>query len=200
MYLAKIVEIVTERRDDVVKSVDRALKIIEIVSESPGGIGVTALARQLNLNKSSIFRLLATLQQHGYIEQDAETKRYRLGYKYLELSGRLLDSIDIRKEAAPYLQELEQYTNEVIHLVVYDEGEVVYIEKREGTETLRMHSRVGRRAPMHCTAVGKVILAHLPRSETKAILEKKGLPRHTENTITDPEVLYRELDRIQARG
>ncbi len=76
-----------------------------------------------------------------------------------------------------FLEELEIYTNEVIHLVVFDQGEVIYIEKLEGSETLRTHSKVGRRAPMHCTSVGKVILAHLSEQEVLAILEKSGLPK-----------------------
>jgi IclR family transcriptional regulator, KDG regulon repressor len=183
-----------------IQSVDRALQIITIVSTRKDGFGVTELAEQLNLNKSSIFRLLSTLAAHNFIEQDSETKKYRLGYKYLELSSKLLDSIDIRSEAKPFLKELESITKEVIHLVVYDQGEVIYIEKLEGSETLRTHSQVGKRAPMHCTSVGKVILAHLPNNELLSILERKGLPKHTENTIVTKEKLFEELVKIKEKG
>ncbi|SFE82338.1 IclR family transcriptional regulator [Alteribacillus iranensis] len=183
-----------------VKSVDRALRIIKIVSMRKDGFGVTELAEKLELNKSSVFRLVATLIEHGFIEQDSVTKKYRLGYQYLELSSKLLDSIDIRKEAAPYLKELETLTNEVIHLVIYSQKEAVYIEKLEGHETLRMHSQVGKRAPMHCTSAGKTILAYLPEREAKDILAQKGLPPHTENTITDPEELLEKLKEIRERG
>lgn len=183
-----------------VKSVDRALNIITLVSTRKEGMGVTELASLLDLNKSTIFRLLATLVEHGFIEQDPETKRYRLGYKYLELSSMLLESIDLRTQAKPFLKELESYTNEVIHLVVYDQGEVIYIEKLEGNETLRTHSQVGRRAPMHCTSVGKVILAHLPHDEMLKIIEKHGLLRHTEQTISDKEAFLHELNEIKKQG
>ncbi|WP_227935606.1 IclR family transcriptional regulator [Alkalihalobacillus deserti] len=183
-----------------VKSVDRALQLIQLVSQNKEGRGVTELASHLELNKSSIFKLLSTLVSHGYIEQDQVTKKYRLGYKYLELSSILLESIDLRAEAKPYLEELETLTNEVIHLVVYDQGEVIYIEKLEGSETLRTHSKVGRRAPMHCTSVGKVILSHLPEYEVLAIIDKYGLPRHTENTITDKEQFLLELHKIKQQG
>lgn len=183
-----------------VQSVDRALTIISLVSQNKDGLGVTELASHLELNKSSIFRLLATLVSHGYIEQDSETKKYKLGYKPLELSSILLESIDLRSQAQPYLKELEMLTNEVIHLVVYDEGEVIYIEKLEGNETLRTHSKVGRRAPLHCTSVGKVILAHLPQSEVVSILDSKGMPKHTENTITDKESFMVELEKIRSQG
>ncbi|MEC2078164.1 IclR family transcriptional regulator [Metabacillus fastidiosus] len=183
-----------------VKSVDRALKIITMVSTRKEGMGVTELAAFLDLNKSTIFRLLATLAEHGFIEQDPETKKYRLGYKYLELSSMLLESIDLRTQAKPFLKELESHTNEVIHLVVYDQGEVVYIEKLEGNETLRTHSQVGRRAPIHCTSVGKVILAYLPDEEILNIIEKHGLPKHTEQTISDKEAFLEELNRIKEQG
>ncbi|MEK4068198.1 IclR family transcriptional regulator [Peribacillus sp. FSL R5-0717] len=183
-----------------VKSVDRALTIISLVSKRKEGIGVTELASNLDLNKSSIFRLLSTLVDHGFIEQNPETKKYRLGYKYLELSSMLLESIDLRTQAKPFLEELESHINEVIHLTVYDQGEVVYIEKLEGSETLRTHSQVGRRAPMHCTAVGKVILAHLPLNEIVDIIDKHGLPKHTEQTITDKESFFKELGKIRNEG
>ncbi len=183
-----------------IQSVDRALRIITYVSEKKDGMGVTELASLLDLNKSSIFKLLSTLAAHGFIEQDQETKKYKLGYKYLELSSMLLESLDLRTQAKPYLKELEAATNEVIHLVVYDQGEVVYIEKLEGNETLRTHSRVGKRASMHCTSVGKVILAHLPGDEVAEIIAKKGLEKHTEKTITDPNIFVKELQKIRKQG
>lgn len=183
-----------------VKSVDRALQIIHFISKNREGLGVTELASLLDINKSSVYKLLSTLAHHGFVEQDNETKKYRLGYKYLELSSILLESIDLRSEAKPFLKELEQLTNEVIHLVVYDQGEIVYIEKLEGNETLRTHSKIGRRAPIHCTSVGKVIMAHLPKHEMLALIDKYGLPKHTENTITNRDVFLKELEKISELG
>jgi len=187
-------------KENMVKSVSRALWIIEIVSSKKDGLGVTEIARQMDINKSSVYRILSTLVQHGYIEQDEETERYKLGYKFLEMSSKLLESIDLRAEAKPYLRELEKATNEVVHLVVYDQGEVIYIEKLEGTETLRMHSKVGKRAPMHCTAVGKAILAYLPLPVVLDILDRKGMPQHTDQTITDKEVFLNELAAVRQTG
>lgn len=187
-------------RENLVKSVSRALHIIDIVSSQKDGLGVTEIAKQMDINKSSVYRILSTLVQYGYVEQYKETERYKLGYKFLEISSKLLESIDLRKEAKPYLQQLEKETNEVIHLVVYDQGEVIYIEKLEGTETLRMHSKVGKRAPMHCTAVGKAILAHLPVNVALEIIERKGLPKHTDFTITDRDVFLKELEKVKQKG
>lgn len=187
-------------RENMVKSVSRALDIITLVSMKKEGLGVTEIANQMDINKSSVYRILTTLAQYGYIEQDADSGRYRLGYTFLDISSKLLDSIDIRTEAKPYLHELGKVTDEVIHLVVYDHDEVVYIEKFEGTETLRMHSKVGRRAPMHCTGVGKAILAYLPTSTTEEIIQRKGLPVHTNYTITDRAKFLSELEAVKQRG
>lgn len=187
-------------RENMVKSVSRALDIITLVSSKRDGLGVTEIANQIDINKSSVYRILSTMAQYGYIEQDRETGRYKLGYKFLEVSSKLLESIDLRTEAKPYLKELENETNEVIHLVVYDQGEVVYIEKLEGNETLRMHSKVGKRAPMHCTSVGKAILAHLPSSVALDILERKGMPMHTDKTITNKDDFLKELIQVKQKG
>ncbi|WP_456279227.1 IclR family transcriptional regulator [Bacillus sp. AK128] len=187
-------------RDNMVKSVSRALDIFHLVSLKKGGLGVTEIANQMDINKSSVYRILSTLVQYGYVEQDEETGRYKLGYKFLEISTKLLESIDLRTEARPFLQELERETNEVIHLVVYDQGEVVYIEKLDGTQTLRTHSKVGKRAPMHCTSVGKAILANLPSSIVLDILDRKGLPMHTDKTITDKDVFLQELVKVKQNG
>jgi IclR family transcriptional regulator, KDG regulon repressor len=188
------------QRENMVKSVSRALDIVALVGMKKGGLGVTEIANQIDINKSSVFRTLSTLVQYGYVEQDCDTGKYKLGYKFLDMSSKLLESIDIRAEAKPFLQELEQKTNEVIHLVVYDQGEVVYIEKLEGNETLRTHSKVGKRAPMHCTSVGKAILAHLHENDVRAIIERKGMPYHTEHTLNSMEALLEELNRIRRRG
>ncbi|MBP3040629.1 IclR family transcriptional regulator [Bacillaceae bacterium Marseille-Q3522] len=187
-------------RENMVKSVSRALDIIALVSLKNGGLGVTEISKQMDINKSSVYRILSTLVRYGYVEQDMETGRYKLGYTFLEISSKLLDSIDLRAEAKPFLKELEKETNEVIHLVVYDQGEVVYIEKLEGNEMLRMHSRVGKRAPMHCTSVGKAILAHLPEKAVSDILERKGFPVHTDKTITKKDVFLKELAKVRQRG
>ncbi|MBX6394364.1 MAG: IclR family transcriptional regulator [Alicyclobacillaceae bacterium] len=186
--------------DDTVKSVDRALRILEQVSRYKEGVGITELAADVDMYKSTVHRLLTTLLNRGYVEQDVKTGRYKLGYKILEMASRLLGNLDIRKEARPYLEDLANYTNEVVHLVVLDHGEAVYIEKVEGSETIRMHSRVGARAPVHCTGVGKAILAFLPEEEVLEIIDKHGLEPHTPYTITEWPRLRDELQRVRESG
>jgi DNA-binding IclR family transcriptional regulator len=186
--------------EDGLKSVERAFQILERVSLSKNGIGVTELATELNMYKSTIHRVLTTLARLGYVEQNSESGRYKLGYKLLDISSRLLDSIDVRREALPFLQELADETNEVVHLVVLNKGEVVYIEKVEGSETIRMHSRVGNRAPVHCTGVGKAILAYLPEQEVREIIHHYGLQPHTPYTLSNLQDLLENLEQIRQRG
>ncbi|MDB5084386.1 MAG: IclR family transcriptional regulator [Bacilli bacterium] len=183
-----------------IKSVERAFQILESVSLAKNGIGVTELANELKMYKSTIHRVLTTLVQSGYVEQDTDTGRYKLGYKLVEVSSRLLNNLDVRREALPYLQELAEYTNEVVHLVVMDQGQAVYIEKVEGSETIRMHSRVGTRAPVHCTGVGKAIIANLPFKQVREIIKTHGLARHTPNTYITEESLLEELQRVREQG
>src|SRR5699024_526069 len=119
---------------NIVKSVDRSLQVIKMISKNKE-MGVTEIAKQVNINKSDVHRILSTLVLHGFVEKNTLTNRYKLGYAVLQIASNLLESIDIRAEAYPFLKELEEKTNEVIHLVVYDKGEVVYIDKLEGNET-----------------------------------------------------------------
>lgn len=186
--------------EESLKSVERAFHILEQVSLAKNGIGVTELASGLQMHKSTIHRVLTTLCGLGYVEQDHGSGRYKLGYKLLDISSRLLNSIDVRKEALPYLQQLANFTGEVVHLVVLNQGQVVYIEKVEGSETIRMHSRVGNRAPVHCTGVGKAILAYLPESQVREIIRQYGLEPHTQHTITTLTELLEDLATVRTRG
>jgi IclR family transcriptional regulator, KDG regulon repressor len=186
--------------EETIKSVERAFQVLEQVSFAKNGIGITDLANELKMHKSTVHRVLSTFVGGGYVEQDEETGRYKLGYKLLEISSRLLEHLDVRREAMRYLQELADLTNEVVHLVVLDHGQVVYIEKVEGSETIRMHSRVGTRAPVHCTGVGKAILAFLPESNVREIVRHYGLAVHTPHTLATEEALFADLRLIRERG
>ncbi|WP_258112443.1 IclR family transcriptional regulator [Alicyclobacillus sp. SP_1] len=186
--------------DYTVKSVDKALWILEVVSDYPEGISITELAGKLDMYKSTVHRLLSTLARRGYIEQDVHSGHYKLGYTVLDLGMRLLTSIDLRREALPFLQQLAAQTAEVVHLALLDQGEVVYVEKVDSPMTIRMHSRVGKRVPVHATGLGKAILAHLPTSETRTIIARYGLSPLTEFTLTDEGTFLRALVDVRKQG
>ncbi|MCG0278168.1 MAG: IclR family transcriptional regulator [Thermanaeromonas sp.] len=183
-----------------IRSVAKALKIIDVLAEARGELALHEIAEKLGLAKSTAHGLLATLKSFGYVEQSPFTGKYKLGVRLFEIGNIVAHSWDVRAVAAPYIQKLVDELGETVHLVVLDKGEVLYIDKRESHQSIRIVSQVGMRLPAHCTGVGKVLLAHLPPSEVKRIITQKGLPRFTKNTITAPRALEAELAKVRAQG
>lgn len=185
---------------DLVKSVDKAIEILDILSSSNGPLGITEISESISLPKSTVSRLLSTLLYRGLVKQEKTTKKYGLGIKLFELGREFLNKLDLRDVVKPFLEELVKEINETGHFVIEDQGEVVYIDKVETTHSLRQYSQIGRRAPLHCTAVGKVILAHKSKEEINLIIKTKGLKRFTDNTITSFERLETELKEVLIKG
>jgi len=161
---------------------------------------MTEISEKLGLYPSTTHRILDTLRHWGYVEQEPNNQRYQLGLKVIELGMAKLQQMDLAREATPYLKELVNQCNETVHLGVLEEGEVLYLAKEESSQTIRMCSYVGKRAPLHCTALGKILLAYMPEEERKKILEDRELPRLTEKTITDKEELKEELNKVKKQG
>lgn len=185
---------------DVVQSVDRALSILDVLSDFESGVGLTEISVKLNLHKSTVYRLLSTLIFKGYVEQDEITNKYRLTLKLLELGNKRIENIDVLEVARPYLNELMKKTNEVVHLVLLEGYEMVYIDKVESHNTIRMYSRIGKRSPAYCTAVGKAILAYLPEKKVDEIWKQSDVKKHTQYTITDLPKMKEELEIIRRNG
>ncbi|MCF6095608.1 IclR family transcriptional regulator [Thermovorax subterraneus] len=189
-----------ERNPAQIRSVAKALKIIDILAEARKELALHDIAQKLGLAKSTVHGLLATLKSFGYVEQSPFTGKYKLGVRLFEIGNIVAHSWDVRAVAAPYIQKLVNELEETVHLVVMDKGEVLYIDKRESLQSIRIVSQIRMRLPAHCTGVGKVLLAYLPSSEVKRIIAQKGLPRFTKNTITDPKALEEELVKIRIQG
>ena len=183
-----------------IKVLNKSLSILDILLQHDSSMHMTEISEKLGLYPSTTHRILDTLKHWGYVEQDPKTQKYRLGLKLLELGMAKLHQMDLVKEATPYLKELVKLCNETVHLGVREEGEVLYLAKEESSQTIRMISYVGKRAPLHCTALGKVLLAHLSTEERKKTLGEKVLRRLTENTITDEEELEKELGKVREQG
>lgn len=191
----------SERDRDLVQSVDRAISILEALAKEKNGCGVTELSNATGLHKTTVFRLLSTLMSRGYVEKDLNSDHYRLGIRILLLGSAILDRMDLRNVAKPYIQALANKTKEVVHIAILDEGEAVYIDKEESTDhSIRMYSQIGKRGPLHCTGVGKILLAWLSDTEVEKIIEQKGMFRYTKNTITNLQQLKEELASIRERG
>ena len=186
--------------DGSVQSIDRALRLLEVVCVAERPISLAHVSARVKLHKPTVHRLLQSLGQHGMIIQDPESKAYRPGLKLFELSNAVLRNMELRTQALPELAELNRRTNETVHLAVLDEGDVIYIDKEESQHTIRMFSAIGKRGPAHCTGVGKVLLAYLPLDELQRVLSQKKLKRFTSRTITTVAAMRRELDLIRERG
>lgn len=183
-----------------IRSVAKALNIIELLAKTKKEMALSEIARSLKLAKSTAHGLISTLREFGYVEQSTFTGKYKLGLRLFEIGSTVANGWDVRTVAAPHIQSLVDELGETVHLVVLDKGEVLYIDKRESRQSLRIVSQVGMRLPAHCTGVGKVLMAFLPPSEAKRIITAKGLASFTKNTITDPHKLEEELAAVRERG
>jgi DNA-binding IclR family transcriptional regulator len=187
-------------KSDAVKTVKRAIDILNILAEAHGQVGVIELSKRLKTSQSTIYRILATLVGEGYAVQNPRTEKYGVGLQGIILAGAALNQLEIRKQAISLLERLANATGCNANLAILDAGEAMYVGRIDGPKSARMYTPVGRRAPAHATALGKAMLAFLPDAEVEQIVQRRGLARCTPRTITDPAVLVRELERTRARG
>lgn len=183
-----------------VQSLERALTLLNVLSEYPNGIQITRLAEQVGLSKSTVHRLLATLIDMNYVIKDAETDKYKIGYQVIYISRNVLNNIELIPIAKPFLKHLSADVNETIHLCMEDRGEVVYIDKIESNQTIRMYSRIGSRAPMYCTGVGKVLLSGKNDETFEEIAANTEFIARTEHTIRSRDELKQEVETIKSQG
>ncbi len=181
-----------------VRSVYRALKIIELIAERKS-LTLPEITQTLSLPKSSAYEILTTLCKEDFICRD-KNNEYSLGIRLIELGNKAQLNLEIRRIATPILRQLNEELDETVHLTVLDNDEILYVECFESTKRLRTYSVIGVRAPLHCTAVGKAILAMQDEDEIKRIIKAKGLPQFTKNTITDEKILLNELRETKKRG
>jgi DNA-binding IclR family transcriptional regulator len=183
-----------------VQSVARAIEILKSFSWERPERGVNELARELDLHKSTVSRLMMTLESGGLLSQDPATDRYRLGIDLIGLAAQVISHLDVREIARPYLRELADGCQETVNLVVLDAGQVVNLEQFvPPARQVKNIGWIGRRMPPHCTAAGKVLLSYLPPDQVDRILPSE-LERFTSHTITKLHKLHLELAQTLARG
>lgn len=186
--------------DDIkVKSLYKALQILECFSVDTPELGITEISQQLGLYKSNVSNIVTTFVKAGYLEQNPENSKYRLGFKILQLSQIIASNISFRKMILPYMQEIADQTNEIVYLGVPYEGEVVYLDSCYPKNQLSTRSMLGVKAPLYCTGIGKAMLSHLTEDVWQTVLSK-GLKKYTENTITDADALIDDLLHTRERG
>lgn len=185
---------------DLVQSVDRSLDILEILSQNIDGLSITEISQKADLHKSTAHRLLKTLRYKGYVQQDDQTNKYELSLKLFELGSKKIEGLDLLSQSKSHTQALSEKLNEVVHLVIRDGNDIVYIDKVEADNTIRMTSSIGRRLPLYQTSVGKAILAQLSLEEVEKVWQASQIEKKTPNTITSwPDFLI-ELDKVRQAG
>lgn len=180
-----------------VQSVDRAVRVLEILAAS-GEAGVTEMAVQLGVHKSTAFRLVAALEQRGLVEQNSERGKYRLGVGILRLAGATVARLDIVQESRLLTRELAAATGETVNICVLSDGASLYLDQVAGSSALQPHYWVGQRLPLHATSNGKVLLSGLPDVEVLAVAGP--LTRYTEATVTTARQLLSAVAEVRDRG
>lgn len=183
-----------------VQSLSRGLEIMAMLAEADRPLGATEVAQSLGVDKSTAFRLLSTLARHGYAVQDEDTHRYQAGLRVVQLSRRILDRTELRLVAKPWVRRLQQLTGESVHLAVLVGGRAVYIDKEDTGAGLNVNTEIGRQAPLHCSAIGKALVAELPEEELRALLSEAEMVRYTPRTITSMRELLPHLESTRERG
>src|SRR5215217_6921821 len=186
------------RRSPSVQSVDRAVSVMEFLSRR-GWSGVTEVARELDIHKSTAYRLLTTLRERGLVEQDAATEKYRLGFGLVLLARSALTALDILGCARPVCERLSERTRETVTVAVLEDDDAVVIHQSISRASALSVDWTGRHTPLHATAAGKIFLVYMPGDQLLRILEGP-LERFTENTIVDPASLRDHISRIRDEG
>jgi IclR family transcriptional regulator, pca regulon regulatory protein len=194
----------TESGSGYSQSLERGLAILSSFSSARPLLGVSELSRDVGLSRSTTHRYVATLAALGYLQQDAATRRYRLGPRVLDLGFSAINSMELREISVPHLQQLSDETGYTVNMAVLDRTDIVYIERcrssREGQREIDLNLHVGSRLPAYCTSLGKVLLADLDPKQLETVLSSVQLAKRGPNTLTQRSALVAELERVRTSG
>ena len=186
------------------QSLERGLAILSAFRPATPELGISDLARSLGLSRSTSHRYVATLTRLGYLQQNTQTRKYRLGPRVLDLGFSAINSMELRQLASPHLQQLSDETGHTVNMAILDGADIVYIERCRtsgpGQREIDLALHVGSRLPAYCTSMGKVLLAYLPTEEQAELIDGIQLVDRGPNTITTRSALAAELGRVRARG
>lgn len=183
-----------------VKSIEKALRILNCFSEADFELDLSKIVQKIHLPKTTVYRILSTLEKEGIISQNQENKKYRLGLRLFELGSLVFRKLKLREVALPLMEKLSEESGETVHLGILDKYEVISVEKADSSFSLRSNVYIGKRTPAYCTGVGKALLAFQPLDKIRLFLEQNKLKKYTQNTITDKGKLEKELETVKKRG
>lgn len=189
-----------DKSEYIIQAVSHALDLLEQFHDDVDELGVTELSKRLKLHKNNVFRLLATLESRGYIEQNKATENYRLGLKALELGQTFIKQMGLLRQAKPILERMVEESNETSYVAIYKENHIVYLDVIETNLTVRVVSRVGSRLPAYCTASGKVHMAHMSEEELDELLASMKFVQHTPTTISNADALRKAIEQVRENG
>jgi len=189
-----------DKSEYIIQAVSHALDLLEQFHGDIDELGVTELSKRLKLHKNNVFRLLATLESRGYIEQNKATENYRLGLKALELGQTFIKQMGLLRQAKPILEQMVEACNETSYVAIYKDNYIVYLDVVETNLTVRVVSRVGSRLPAFCTAAGKVHMAYMTEEELEELLGKIRFEQITPTTVSSAEAMREELVKVREQG
>jgi DNA-binding IclR family transcriptional regulator len=181
-------------------SVKKAFAILGAISASKEGLGVSELAKNLKMAKSTVHGMASALEELGAVMRDPLTKKYKLGFTLLEIGRSAYSQIDLKTSARPVIEELMEKTQTSVFLGILNWGHVTILDIVESKQDLKITAPVGSTIPLFAGAVGKVFLASMEAEQTFKIIKSKGLPRYTDNSIVDMELYYKELEQVREKG
>lgn len=183
-----------------VPALERGLAILELLATSRVGLALPEIAGELRLPKSSVHCLLITLERHRYLHRNESTGRYMFGSKLFSLGNMSLRGLEVRQVAAPHMRSLMARAGLTVHLAVLERYEAVLVEKVEPPGVFKLATWLGKRMDLHCTSLGKALIAHLPEEELARLVRETGLPRHNDNSIRSLRKLKEDLARSRQLG
>ncbi|RLB07907.1 MAG: hypothetical protein DRG50_01375 [Deltaproteobacteria bacterium] len=190
-----------EHRKEVIPALSRGLDVLDLLAAAECDLGFVEIARRLEIPKPSLLRILRTLTHKGFIVRNEATKKYRLGLKIIRIGNTVLGRIELRNLAREAMMELSRCTRETVELSTLDRDQLILIDQIESPEGIRLYQHIGSAYPyFHANAVGKVYLAYMNPEKRRKVLEKIGLPKITDYTITEMEKLEEDLEGVKARG
>lgn len=197
----RIMEIIKNKKSERIKSIDKALNLLEFLSSNGHEIGIAEISKRLDMGLSTVHRILNTLKSRGYVLQNQKTQKYRLGMKLFELGCEVQSTKNLIRIARPYLRKLSKMTNETANLAILEDNDVIYLDTIESSETLRTGIVRGSRTIAHCTALGKVLLANLSDKDFNQIYgNSSDLNVLTFKSISSMDELKKELKQVKKLG
>lgn len=184
----------------IVPAVDRTVKVLQSLVHHPRGISLAKLARETEIPKSSLFRILMTLQHHSLVSVDSERETFFLGMKLIEWGSATLERLDLKAVVHPYLGRMAAKTGQSFYLALLNDYEVLLVDRADTPDIWQIVTRLGLRSPVHCTASGLCMISELSDEQISEIVKKKGLPKFTPRTITTEKSLKRKLAEVRRLG